>query len=233
MRTRQVALRARGILVESLLPSYDDRLREMERVLASAVAISTLPLAVTPNSDSDDDNDLPTFGRRGPGSSSMNARRFASVVVFARAAKAHRRWLAPVLCMFPRLRLKASPSPPPSALSRSRLPDVSKLTQIVETNLTVDDVLTPFFFNADRMVVLAALEVYVRRAYRAYDLRDVVHVLGDDAAAAGIALTEWRFRFPDHPNERRLCAPLTWFLSAPLTGSWLCHLARRASRTAP
>ena len=68
---------------------------------------------------------------------------------------------------------------------------------------------------------------------RAYDLRDVVHVLGDDAAAAGIALTEWRFRFPDHPNERRLCAPLTWFLSAPLTGSWLCHLARRASRTAP
>ena len=63
----------------------------------------------------------------------------------------------------------------------------------------MDDVLTPFFYNPDKMVVLAALDVYVRRAYRAYDLRDVIHVVDD--ASGGLYLTEWRFRFPDHPNE--------------------------------
>ena len=91
-------------------------------------------------------------------------------------------------------------SPTPSVSSgRSRLPDGSRLTEIVETNLTVDDVLTPFFFNNDPMVVLAALDVYVRRAYRAYDLRDVVHVMEDSTRSS--PLTEWHFRFPENPNE--------------------------------
>jgi acetyl-CoA carboxylase / biotin carboxylase 1 len=154
-----VALRARGILVESLLPSYEERLKEMEKVLLAAVA-PPMPPASASGSDSDDDSDQMSFGRRGP----------------------------------------ATPTTPPGTF-RSRLPDVAKLTAIVETNLTVDDVLTPFFYHADPMVVLAALEVYVRRAYRAYDLRDVHHVVGP--STSGLSLTEWRFRFPDHPAEGR------------------------------
>jgi len=84
-------------------------------------------------------------------------------------------------------------------LDKARLPDLAKLRRVVETNLTVDDVLTPFFYNSDPMVTLAALEVYIRRAYRAYDLRDVSYVALESPS---LLVTEWRFQFPDHPVER-------------------------------
>ncbi|EGS20342.1 acetyl-CoA carboxylase-like protein [Thermochaetoides thermophila DSM 1495] len=54
-----------------------------------------------------------------------------------------------------------------------RRPDREVLKEVVDSKYTVFDVLTLFFAHEDPYVALAALEVYVRRAYRAYNLREV------------------------------------------------------------
>ncbi|RAL15126.1 acetyl-CoA carboxylase ACC1 [Aspergillus homomorphus CBS 101889] len=54
-----------------------------------------------------------------------------------------------------------------------REPDFSVLKEVVDSKYTVFDVLPRFFVHQDAWVTLAALEVYVRRAYRAYTLKGI------------------------------------------------------------
>ena len=54
-----------------------------------------------------------------------------------------------------------------------REPDLDVLKEVVDSKYTVFDVLPIFFTHQDPWVSLAALEVYVRRAYRAYTVKDV------------------------------------------------------------
>ena len=54
-----------------------------------------------------------------------------------------------------------------------REPDLDKLKEVVDSQYTVFDVLTHFFGHSDPWVALAALEVYIRRAYRAYTVKEV------------------------------------------------------------
>jgi acetyl-CoA carboxylase / biotin carboxylase 1 len=54
-----------------------------------------------------------------------------------------------------------------------REPDFSVLKEVVDSKYTVFDVLTQFFSHSDVWVTLAALEVYIRRAYRAYTLKGI------------------------------------------------------------
>ncbi|PKY02751.1 acetyl-CoA carboxylase [Aspergillus campestris IBT 28561] len=54
-----------------------------------------------------------------------------------------------------------------------REPEFSVLKEVVDSKYTVFDVLPRFFVHQDVWVTLAALEVYVRRAYRAYTLQDI------------------------------------------------------------
>ena len=54
-----------------------------------------------------------------------------------------------------------------------REPDLSILKEVVDSKYTVFDVLPLFFGHQDQWVSMAALEVYVRRAYRAYALHDI------------------------------------------------------------
>ncbi|PGH36120.1 acetyl-CoA carboxylase/biotin carboxylase [[Emmonsia] crescens] len=54
-----------------------------------------------------------------------------------------------------------------------REPDISVLKEVVDSKYTVFDVLPLFFGHQDQWVSLAALEVYVRRAYRAYSLKGI------------------------------------------------------------
>lgn len=49
-----------------------------------------------------------------------------------------------------------------------RTPEVDILKEVIDSKYTVFDVLPTFFAHSDPWVSLAALEVYVRRAYRAY-----------------------------------------------------------------
>lgn len=54
-----------------------------------------------------------------------------------------------------------------------REPNLEVLKEVVDSKFTVFDVLPKFFGHSDAWVSLAALEVYIRRAYRAYNLKDL------------------------------------------------------------
>ncbi|KAI9795335.1 MAG: acetyl-coenzyme-A carboxylase [Piccolia ochrophora] len=54
-----------------------------------------------------------------------------------------------------------------------REPNLDVLKEVIDSKYTVFDVLPIFFGHSDPWVSLAALEVYIRRAYRAYSLKNV------------------------------------------------------------
>lgn len=57
-----------------------------------------------------------------------------------------------------------------------RAPNEEKLRELIDSRFTVFDVLPIFFAAKDPWVSLAALEVYVRRAYRAYSLLELRYI---------------------------------------------------------
>ncbi|KAH9992441.1 acetyl CoA carboxylase [Russula vinacea] len=81
-----------------------------------------------------------------------------------------------------------------SDLSQNKTPGTEILRELSDSRYTVFDVLPAFFVNEDPWVSLAAFEVYVRRAYRAYTLLSIDYEEGDgtdDGEAPGIVT--WRF----------------------------------------
>ena len=62
-----------------------------------------------------------------------------------------------------------------------REPNFDVIKEVVDSRFTVFDVLPHFFVHMDAWVALAALEVYVRRAYRAYQLREICYHTDVDA----------------------------------------------------
>lgn len=54
-----------------------------------------------------------------------------------------------------------------------REPNIEVIREVVDSRYTVFDVIPQFFVHQDPWVALAALEVYTRRAYRAYQLKDI------------------------------------------------------------
>ncbi|CAI6341048.1 unnamed protein product [Periconia digitata] len=54
-----------------------------------------------------------------------------------------------------------------------REPNFDVIKEVVDSRFTVFDVLPQFFVHPDPWVALAALEVYTRRAYRAYQLKEI------------------------------------------------------------
>ncbi|KAK9423006.1 putative Acetyl-CoA carboxylase [Seiridium unicorne] len=54
-----------------------------------------------------------------------------------------------------------------------REPNLDVIREVVDSKYTVFDVLSKFFAHEDSWVALAALEVYVRRSYRAYNLKSI------------------------------------------------------------
>jgi acetyl-CoA carboxylase/biotin carboxylase 1 len=73
------------------------------------------------------------------------------------------------------------------------LPSLDVLKELVDSRYTVFDVLSGFFASEDTWISLSALEVYVRRAYRAYNLIGVDYEEGDSAEGEPLALT-WTFK---------------------------------------
>ncbi|KAJ5084146.1 hypothetical protein NUU61_008725 [Penicillium alfredii] len=69
-----------------------------------------------------------------------------------------------------------------------REPDFAVLKEVVDSKYTVFDVLPRFFIHQDPWVTLAALEVYVRRAYRAYTLKEI-----DYSASSEPPILSWDF----------------------------------------
>lgn len=61
-----------------------------------------------------------------------------------------------------------------------REPDFDVIKEVVDSRHTVFDVLPQFFVHKDPWVSLAALEVYTRRAYRAYQIKTIDYVVDND-----------------------------------------------------
>ncbi|KAI0358341.1 acetyl CoA carboxylase [Trametes cingulata] len=98
--------------------------------------------------------------------------------------------------------------------SLTRTPSVDVLRELIDSRYTVYDVLPTFWNYSDQEITHAALEVYVRRAYKAYTLLSVDYEEGDgmDDGDAPNVLT-WRFNLgqshspPSTPRLQRDDAP--------------------------
>ncbi|CAD5117425.1 DgyrCDS6195 [Dimorphilus gyrociliatus] len=72
------------------------------------------------------------------------------------------------------------------------------LKQLIKTETLIFDVLHDFFFYSNLAVRRAAFEVYVRRAYIAYDLNCIQH----DLLKGDLCIVEFQFLLPSsHPNR--------------------------------
>ncbi|XP_026541261.1 acetyl-CoA carboxylase 2 isoform X1 [Notechis scutatus] len=78
------------------------------------------------------------------------------------------------------------------------------LKKLILSETTIFDVLSTFFYHANQVVRMAALEVYVRRAYIAYELNSLQHRQLLD----GTCVVEFQFMLPSsHPN--RMSVPVS------------------------
>ncbi|KAG8961417.1 acetyl-coenzyme-A carboxylase [Tulasnella sp. 419] len=93
------------------------------------------------------------------------------------------------------------------ASMRRGLPSAEGLKELTDSRWLVFDVLPTFFNHEDPWVALAALEVYVRRAYRAYSLLSLDHEEADDVDDEPIQAVTWRFKLgvsSEAPSTPRL-----------------------------
>ncbi|XP_074966292.1 acetyl-CoA carboxylase 2 isoform X3 [Phalacrocorax aristotelis] len=78
------------------------------------------------------------------------------------------------------------------------------LKKLILSETTIFDVLPIFFYHTNQVVRMAALEVYVRRGYIAYELNSLQHRQLSD----GTCLVEFQFMLPSsHPN--RMSVPIS------------------------
>jgi acetyl-CoA carboxylase/biotin carboxylase 1 len=77
-----------------------------------------------------------------------------------------------------------------------RTPNYEVLREVVDSKYQVFDVLTQFFSHQDPYITLAALELYVRRAFRAYVIPDLTYHHSDGGAPA----VSYKFRLPNLDN---------------------------------
>ncbi|KAH9906417.1 acetyl-CoA carboxylase [Xylariomycetidae sp. FL2044] len=122
-QTAKVAIKAREILIQCALPSLEERSKQMEHILRSAVVENK-------------------YGETG--------------------------W-------------------------EHREPNLDVLKEVVDSKYTVEDVLSSFFVHDDAWVSVAALEVYVRRAYRAYNVKKIGY--NADETDTTPAFITWDFSF--------------------------------------
>ncbi|KAL8199182.1 UNVERIFIED_CONTAM: hypothetical protein K2H54_036314 [Gekko kuhli] len=82
---------------------------------------------------------------------------------------------------------------------------IENLQKLILSETSIFDVLPNFFYHSNQVVRMAALEVYVRRAYIAYELNSVQHRQLKDSTC----VVEFQFMLPtSHPNRY----PLPFYL---------------------
>ncbi|KDE05599.1 acetyl-CoA carboxylase [Microbotryum lychnidis-dioicae p1A1 Lamole] len=93
-----------------------------------------------------------------------------------------------------------------------RAPRADILKDVIDSRFTVFDVLPTFFRHADQWVGLAALEMYVRRAYKAYNIINIEHVESDEAESEPSTVF-WTFRMRKAGGESGPVTPSTGLTS--------------------
>jgi acetyl-CoA carboxylase/biotin carboxylase 1 len=74
-----------------------------------------------------------------------------------------------------------------------RTPNTEALREVIDSKYTVFDVLSQFFSHSDPYVVLAALELYIRRAFRAYSLVEMNYHHQDPGSPPALS---YKFKLP-------------------------------------
>jgi acetyl-CoA carboxylase/biotin carboxylase 1 len=95
-------------------------------------------------------------------------------------------------------------------VNRSPRPEVLK--DVVDSRFTVFDVLPAFFQHSDSWVGLAALETYVRRAYKSYNIINIDHIEGDKSEAEPATIA-WSFRMRKASSESEPVTPTSGLTS--------------------
>ncbi|GAA5834604.1 hypothetical protein JCM3766R1_003613 [Sporobolomyces carnicolor] len=98
------------------------------------------------------------------------------------------------------------------AATSDRSPKTEILKDVIDSRFTVFDVLPGFFQHPDQWVALAALDTYVRRAYRSYNVLSLEHVEAD-AAEHEPATVAWCFRMRKASSESQPPTPTTGLTS--------------------
>lgn len=127
--TAKVALKAKEVMIVGSLPSYEERLGQLEQILKAATRTSY-------------------YGDSGQG---------------------------------------------------HRFPAQDMLKEVTDSRYTVYDVLTTFFDHEDPWLVLAALEVYVRRAYRVYNVMNLDYEVANKPGEQNVVT--WRFKLGKPSSE--------------------------------
>eukprot|EP01134_Creolimax_fragrantissima_P000481 CFRG0481T1 len=79
----------------------------------------------------------------------------------------------------------------------------NSLQLLVDESVAVFDTITHFFKHHNLEIQYAAMEVYVRRSYRAYQIQNIAHDMNNNK----YRVVEWKFLLPQsHPNIRHLFA---------------------------
>ncbi|TKS78760.1 Acetyl-CoA carboxylase 2 [Collichthys lucidus] len=90
------------------------------------------------------------------------------------------------------------------------------LKKLILSETSIFDVLPNFFYHSNNVVCMAALEVYVRRAYIAYELNSIQHHQLQDGTCA----VDFQFMLPSsHPNR----------VPVPVSGSGQFKMRRQSS----
>nr|XP_015828099.2 acetyl-CoA carboxylase isoform X2 [Nothobranchius furzeri] len=96
------------------------------------------------------------------------------------------------------------------------------LKKLILSETSIFDVLPNFFYHINQVVCMAALEVYVRRAYIAYELNSIQHHQLQDGTCA----VDFQFMLPSsHPN--RGSSPTLNRLPLPVSGSGQFNVNRQ------
>ncbi|XP_066551671.1 acetyl-CoA carboxylase 1 isoform X9 [Amia ocellicauda] len=85
---------------------------------------------------------------------------------------------------------------------------IENLQKLILSETSIFDVLPNFFYHSNQVVRMAALEVYVRRAYIAYELNSVQHRQLKDSTC----IVEFQFMLPtSHPNRMSFSSNLNHY----------------------
>uniref|UniRef100_A0A060T7V3 ARAD1D05412p n=1 Tax=Blastobotrys adeninivorans TaxID=409370 RepID=A0A060T7V3_BLAAD len=77
-----------------------------------------------------------------------------------------------------------------------RQPNLEVLKEVIDSKYTVFDVLSHFFAHNDPYIVIAAVELYIRRAYRAYSITEVNY----HQEVGAIPAVSYKFKLPSPIN---------------------------------
>ena len=105
-------------------------------------------------------------------------------------------------------------------------PDLASLKQLIDSNYIVFDVLTQFLNDKDADVVSAAADVYIRRAYTAYNIGDVKHHKVD-----GSPVVEWKFQLPSEATIANPQAKSKMFMNRTMSVSDLNYVGPTDGQT--